>query len=368
MRFASKASEINCEVCARCKIHVQPFKSSTTREKEPLSLVHLDICGPINVESAGGARYFVTFIDDYSRYTITVMLRNRSDVIQAFKDYKQKMENLTNRRIKKLRTNNDKEYVFKEFSDFLKQEDITCQLSVKYTPQQNGVAERANRTLVEMARCIMLQANFPKSMWAEAVNAATYLRNRCATKSLNGMTPFEAWSRKKPYVGFLRTIGSKVIMLNKGQSRGKFQPKGDEYILVGYSEESKAYRLWKPGTKKAIKARDVKFFEDIDCVHDLSNGTCDMLCLTIDTPCDECDDSLSEEDENATDKSDTESNDPEETINRETSQTRNRGRSRPTLLKTGKPGRPRKIYQSKGSSYPDPRCASEISERVDKES
>jgi len=212
----------------------------------------------------------------------------------------------------------------------------------------------------------MLQANLPKSMWAETVNTATYLRNRCATKSLNGMTPFEAWSKKKPYVGFLKTIGSKIIMLNKGQSRGKFQPKGDEYILVGYSEESKAYRLWKPGTKKVVKARDVKFFEDIDCVRNLSNGTCDMPSLTIDTPFD--DDSLSEEDENATDKSDTENNDPEEAINRETSQTRNHGRGRPTLLKTGKPGRPRKVYQSKGSSYPEPRCASEISERVDKES
>jgi len=152
-----------------------------------LSLVHSDICGPINVESAGGARYFVTFIDDYSRYTVTVMLRNRSDVVQAFKDYKQKMENLTNKRIKKLRTDNGKEYVSKEFSDFLRQEGITRQLSVEYTPQQNGVAERANRTLVEMARCIMLQANLPQSMWAEAVNTATYLRNRCATKSLNGI-------------------------------------------------------------------------------------------------------------------------------------------------------------------------------------
>jgi len=154
-------------------------------------------------------------------------------------------------------------------------------------------------------------------------------------------------------------------MLNKGQSRGKFQPKGDQYILVGYSEESKAYRLWKPSTKKVIKARDVKFFEDIDRVRNLSNGTCDMPCLIIDTPCD--DDSLSEEDENATNKSDTESNNPEEAINRETNQTRNRERGRPTLLKTGKPGRPRKIYQSKGSSYPDPRCVSEIPEKVDKE-
>jgi len=81
MQFTSKASEINCETCAKCKIHAQPFKSSAMREKEVLSLTHSDICGSINVESVGGAKYFVTFIDDHSRYTEVVMLRNRSDVL-----------------------------------------------------------------------------------------------------------------------------------------------------------------------------------------------------------------------------------------------------------------------------------------------
>ncbi|KZC07337.1 Copia protein, partial [Dufourea novaeangliae] len=111
---------------------------------------------------------------------------------------------------------------------------IIHQLSTEYTPQQNGVAERANRTLVEMARCMMLQANLPESLWAEAVNTATYLRNRNATKCLEGITPIEAWSQRKPYVRFFRTFGSKVIALNKGRRTGKFQPKGDDYVLVGY--------------------------------------------------------------------------------------------------------------------------------------
>jgi len=107
--------------------------------------------------------------------------------------------------------------MFKEFSNFLREEDITRQLSIEYTLQQNDVAERANRTFVEMARCIMLQANLPKSMWAEVLNTAVYLRNRSATKSLNRMTPIEAWSKKKPYVDHLRTIESKAILLNKGK-------------------------------------------------------------------------------------------------------------------------------------------------------
>lgn len=157
MKFTSKTNQIDCEVCAKCKIHIRPFKPSSTREKRILGLVHSDICGPMSIESIGGAKYFVTFIDDCSRYT--EMLRSRSDVLQAFKDYKRKVEKQTGQQIKRLRTDNGREYLFKGFNNFLKEEEIQRQLSIEYTPQQNGVAERANRTLVEMARCLMLQAN-----------------------------------------------------------------------------------------------------------------------------------------------------------------------------------------------------------------
>lgn len=116
-----------------------------------------------------------------------------------------------------------KEYLSNNFRNFLEENGISRQLSVEHTPQQNGVAERANRTLVEMARCMKLQA-LPDSLWAELINTATYLRNRCSTKSLNGKTPFEAWTGREPYVGFFRTIGSKVIALNKGQK--SFNQKG----------------------------------------------------------------------------------------------------------------------------------------------
>ncbi|CAK9827078.1 Retrovirus-related Pol polyprotein from transposon TNT 1-94, partial [Anthophora retusa] len=152
MDLGEKVDEINCTVCARCKINVQPFKPSHNREKRILGLVHSDICGPMRIESLGGARYFVTFIDDSSRYIETAMLRNRSDVLEAFKNYKRKVENYTGRRIKVLRTDNGKEYVSNAFKNFLKEEGISRQLSVEYAPQQNGIAERANRTLVEMAR------------------------------------------------------------------------------------------------------------------------------------------------------------------------------------------------------------------------
>lgn len=152
-------------------------------EKEVLGLIHSDICGPINTESLGGAKYFATFTDDYTGYTETTMLRNRSDVLKAFKDYKRKVEKQTDQRIRKLRTDNGREYLSNDFKELLKTEGIIHQLSVEYTPQQNGVAERKNRTLVEMARYLMLQGNLPQSFWTEAINSATYLRNRCATRT-----------------------------------------------------------------------------------------------------------------------------------------------------------------------------------------
>lgn len=353
------------EVCAKCKIHVQPFKSPSNREENILGLVHSDICGPMSTESLGGAKYFVTFIDDYSRYTEAIMLRNRSDVLQAFKDYKRRVENQTGQRIKKLRTDNGREYLSKDFNNFLREEGIQRQLSVEYTPQQNGVAERANRTLVEMARCMKLQANLPDSLWAEAVNAAAYLRNRSATKCLNGITPIEAWSQQKPYVGYFRTIGSKTIALNKGQKGRKFQPKGDEYVLVGYSDESKAYRLWKPGTKTVIKARDVKFLERIEPVQASTSKT-------ILTAPDSFVENLSEEteqrDEDITDemRDDKSVGGDSQASERDYNESR-RAAGRPKIMRTGKPGRPRKIYQSSDAQRPDPRSTSQAMRQDDKE-
>lgn len=126
------------------------------------------------------------------------------------------------------------------------------------------MAERANRTLIEMSRCLLLQANLPKSLWAETVNTAAFIRNRCPSKSLNEQTPFELWYQEKPFVGFMKIIGSKAIVLEKGKRQGKFEPKGKEYTLVAYSNESKAYRLWQPGTKRIIKSRDVRFIENVN--------------------------------------------------------------------------------------------------------
>lgn len=396
LQLNNKNTNFDCVICAKSKIHQLPYRISEHKEKERLGLVHSDICGPFEVQSLGGARYFATFIDDNSRYIETVMLRQRSDILIAFKNYKKRIEKQTGCVIKRLRTDNGKEYVSNEFKRLLEEEGISRQLTVEYTPQQNGVAERANRTLVEMARCMMLEAKLPKSLWAEMINTATYLRNRCPTKLLDNKTPHEIWFGEKPYIGFLRIIGSKVIALNKRNNRKKFDPKGIEYRLVGYSQESKAYRLWRPGTKTIIKARDVKFFEEMQNNEDINyqlnfeqeqtenneenKNLPYVKTVKEDSKDNDPQDPSSEQEismkntEDTKEIFDTENSTEPNSENFYTDEYRNienkRGRGRPKILRTGQRGKPKKIYVEKkteetSQSEEDPTTVNEALDRND---
>ncbi|EZA50979.1 Copia protein [Ooceraea biroi] len=141
---------------------------------------------------------------------------------------------------------------------------IKRRLTIPHTPEQNGVAERKNRTLVETARCLLAQSGLPAHFWAEAINTANYIRNRCISKSLGDNTPYELWQGEKPDIGHLRTFGSKVFVLNKNPNKGKFEPRSIEGIFIGYADASKGYRVWIPKDSKIVIARDVKFLETFD--------------------------------------------------------------------------------------------------------
>ncbi|UYV83109.1 hypothetical protein LAZ67_22002237 [Cordylochernes scorpioides] len=169
-------------------------------------------------------------------------------------------EKQTGKRLKCIRNDNAPEYLSKEFKDYLEGEGIGRQLSVEYTPQQNGVAERANRTLLDMTRCFMIEGDLPETLWAELIHTSTYIRNRCP-KLNECKTPHELFTKRKPVVYHLKIIGSKSFAVNNRPNRSKFAPRSEEYKLIGYFTESKAYRLWKPGTRTIIKSRDVRFIE-----------------------------------------------------------------------------------------------------------
>ena len=194
-----------CEKCVEGKMFRRPFKSvGEIRSTRKLQRVHSDVCGPMPVDSIGGKRYFVTFIDDYTRYCKVYFMKNKSEVFNKFKEFELCTTNECSLSIGTLRSDNDGEYLSKEFVSYLQSRGIHHELTAPYSPSQNGVAERINRTLMESARAMMGQAGLPEHYWAEAVATAAYLRNRTPTRALKvKKTPYEKWCERKPDLSHL---------------------------------------------------------------------------------------------------------------------------------------------------------------------
>lgn len=168
----------SCEVCAMGEQQRQPFKSSKHRTENVLDMIHADLCGDMEVNSIGGARYFLTFIDDFSRKIFIYFLKSKEEVVNKFVEFKVWVENQFDRKIKIFRTDNGTEFCNKEIEKICVASGIQHQRTIVYTPQQNGLAERMNRTIVERARCLLFDAELDKPYWAEAASMAVYLINR----------------------------------------------------------------------------------------------------------------------------------------------------------------------------------------------
>lgn len=163
--------------------------------------------------------------------------------------------------MKTLRTDRGGEFTSNDFLNYCKDRGIRRELTTRYTPQQNGVAERRNRSIVEMARSMLKGKCLPNNFWAEAVSTTVYILNRSPTKAIMNKTPYELWFKRKPKVGYFKVFGCIAYAHIPSQRREKFDEKGEKYIFIGYSEESKAYRLFKPDTKELVISRDVIFDE-----------------------------------------------------------------------------------------------------------
>ena len=172
-----------CENCLAGKTTRKPF-GKRVRAEYLLQLIHSDICGPINVKARHGASYFITFIDDFTRYDHVYLISHKSEALSCFMKYVNLVENQLDKTIKALRTDRGREYLSEHFKELCERKGIDRQLTVPYTPQQNGVAERRNRTLLEMVRSMMAQANLPISYWGDALLTAAYILNRVPTKSV----------------------------------------------------------------------------------------------------------------------------------------------------------------------------------------
>ncbi|TYJ98755.1 gag/pol protein [Cucumis melo var. makuwa] len=181
-----------CESCLEGKMTKRPFTGKGHRAKQPLELIHSDLYGSMNVKVRGGFEYFISFIDDYSRYGYLYLMEHKSEALEKFKEYKAEVENLLSKKIKILRSDRGGEYMDLRFQDYMIEHKIQFQLSASDTTQQNDVSERRNRTLLDMVRSMMSYTQFPSSSWGYAVEAAIHILNNVPSKSVSE-TPFELW-------------------------------------------------------------------------------------------------------------------------------------------------------------------------------
>ncbi|GBP26795.1 Retrovirus-related Pol polyprotein from transposon TNT 1-94 [Eumeta japonica] len=195
----------------------------------------------METQSLGGAKYFLTFLDDYSKKVFVYILNKKTKILSKFKEFKTEVENQSECKLKCIRTDNGLEYVNKPFSDFLISAGIRHQTTTHYTPEQNGAAERLNRTLVERAKCMILNAGLAKFFWAEAIKTAAYIINRFSTRSLSFKTPEEVWSGHKPNVSHMKVFGCEAMVQLPKEKRKKWDPKVQKMIFIGYCENTKGY-------------------------------------------------------------------------------------------------------------------------------
>lgn len=228
----------------------------------------LDVCGPIRTPTISGNKYFVTFIDDYSRYSRVYLLKCKSEVLEKLKEFKELAETYTGNKLKVLQSDNGTEYINRDFDTYLKRCGIQRRLSAPHTAHQNGLAERKNRTLVENARALMIDANAPLKCWGEAIMTANYLSNRNLNSAIENKTPLELWVGRKPIIHHLYIFGSKTFVLIKKAIPGMF---------VGYSETSKAFKILLPSKNKVVISKDIRVIKSMFYDNSNKNNITDIF-------------------------------------------------------------------------------------------
>jgi len=232
---AGSSSKI-CETCASGRQHKESITGSREKARELLGVVHSDICGPMQVSTLSGERYFITFIDEMSGRIAVTLLKAKCEALGVFQAYKARAEKEAGREIKRFRTYGGGEYVTQAFRSYLGINGISHSLSPPYIPSHNGLAERANRTLMESARCMLHEAGLDKQFWGFAVATAAHIHNRLPSRFHQDGSPLEHWTGKEPTIGYLRIFGSVTYTHIPKEKRGKLDSKSVRCILLGYDE------------------------------------------------------------------------------------------------------------------------------------
>ncbi|KAJ9557362.1 hypothetical protein OSB04_011976 [Centaurea solstitialis] len=251
--------------------------------KSPLSLLHMDLCGPMKYQSLAGRKYILVIVDDFSRYTWTKFLKTKDETSSLIINFIKAVQVQLKLPVQTVRTNNGTEFKNIVLKSFYNSFGITQTFSAARTPEQNGVVERRNRTLVEAARSMLAENQLPQYLWAEAVNTACYTQNRSINHRRFGQTPYHILFGRIPSVGHFRVFGCKCFVLNETENRGKFGPKSDELVFVGYSESSIAYRVLNRQTRIITESINVHFDPITELSSDISSSSVTNVVVNADS-------------------------------------------------------------------------------------
>ncbi|CAL2277125.1 unnamed protein product [Prunus armeniaca] len=251
-------SEQICDVCPLAKQTRLPFTSSSIKTVAPFDLIHCDIWGPHNTRTHSGARYFLTIVDDFTRFTWVHLMNFKSDTQTILKSFFSWVTTQFNRPIKTLRSDNGSEFL--SMRPFFLDHGTNFQHSCTYTPQQNGVVERKHRHLLNIGHALRFQANLPLQFWGDSLQTACYLINRLPTPLLSHKTPYERLHGKSPVYSHLRVFGCLCYATHLNPTH-KFDTRARRCLFLGYPLRQKGYCVFDLETKKYFVSRDVIFHE-----------------------------------------------------------------------------------------------------------
>lgn len=253
-----------CVICIKAKQARKPFVSSERVSNAVLELIHMDVCGPMPRLSIGGHKYLYTIIDDYSRKLFVYPLKSKTEVFDNFLSFVNMAEKQTEKKLKAIRSDNGTEFINYKFKDFCTLKGVVHQKTVPYTPQQNGVAERYNRTIMERVRGMLLDSGLGEQFWKEAAETAAYLIN-IVPKQRSKLSANEKWNNEVTDLGKLRIFGEKVMVHIPKEKRSKLTQKSKECIWLGYTLNGD--KVYDPVGKRIELSRDIITIADATQFH-----------------------------------------------------------------------------------------------------
>jgi hypothetical protein len=253
------------KLCSACQAGKQvgntyPKKSIISTSKV-FELLYMDLFGPTTYTSISSNKYEFVILDDFTRYTWCYFLFTKVMCLQPSRHSSREFTMSLKPPSRKVRSDNRSEFNDTRIDGLCDEFGIRHQFLTKYTPQSNGLVERKNRTLIDIARSKLSEYNVSYSFWAEAINMACYYSNRLYCHPMMEKTPYELLNGRKPNIAYFRVFGCKCYILKKDIRLSKFEKKCDEGFLLGYSTTSKAYRVWNLISGIIEKVHDVEFDE-----------------------------------------------------------------------------------------------------------